>query len=105
MKKFGSIALVLVVISCGTKERLQVKAFESGGGYGYRIISDGKVIVHQQTIPALAGNRVFCNRAEALSVGNEVAKKLLNHESPAIRVTDLQRLNINTGCQGVPRVP
>lgn len=89
-----------MILSCTTNDRLQVVAFKAGKGYGYRITVDGKILVKQQTIPAIAGGKVFCNSNDAILVGTEVLKKLRNQESPVIRVEDLTRLNISTNCSG-----
>lgn len=52
------------------------------GGFGYNILIDGKMYVHQPHIPAVAGNRGFANAEAANKAATLVAYKIKNNLMP-----------------------
>jgi hypothetical protein len=94
-----SLILVLFSLACSnppnnkTGEKTGKKAvaisvepfrLDSLKGWGYEIVINNKVFIHQKYVPALDGNRVFTSREDALKVGNKVRDKLLKNQSPAL---------------------
>lgn len=81
--------------SNGAEKRLEVKAFEMHNGWGYDILIDGKVFIHQDRIPAVSGIRGFKSEADALEVGTFVARKIVNNKPPiAVKIKDLDSMKI-----------
>ena len=60
------------------KSDIQIKTFrnENLSGYGYDIILNGHVYVHQPNIPALPGNNGFATEKQAQKVAELVAYKI-----------------------------
>jgi hypothetical protein len=54
----------------------------AGHSFGYEIYSNGKVLIHQISIPGLPGNRGFTRRKDAEKVAALVTKKLEKHIMP-----------------------
>jgi Domain of unknown function (DUF4907) len=64
-------------------------------GYGYDIIVDGKLYIHQPHIPAVSGNHSFKTDADAKKAGELAAYKIRNKiMPPSITVEELDSLGI-----------
>ncbi len=65
------------------------------GGFGYNILVDGKIMVHQPNIPAVMGNRGFASADDAAKTANLVAFKLKNNiMPPSVTTTELDSIGI-----------
>jgi len=64
-------------------------------GWGYNIMANGKVYIHQDYIPAVGGKQGFKSQNDALLVGNRVIRKISHNELPAITEKDLEELGIS----------
>jgi hypothetical protein len=64
---------------------ISVQTFKTASGnWGYEIIADGKVYIHQEFIPSLEGEQPFRSKKEALKVGRAVIKKMTSHNTPTL---------------------
>ncbi len=64
-------------------------------GYGYNILMDGKLYVHQPHIPAVAGNKGFASVADAKKVGVLSKYKVEHHiMPPSLTVEELDSLRV-----------
>ena len=68
--------------------------FKTDNGWGYTITVNNKVFIKQSMIPAVEGNKGFSTQEDAAKVGQLIIDKLANHESPAVKKEDLQKLGI-----------
>ncbi len=66
--------------------------------WGYDIIIDGNIYVHQPTKPAVGGNSGFATEAEAQSVADLVISKIKNNVLPP-SVTPEEIKNLDTATQ------
>ena len=65
-------------------------------GYGYNILMDGKLYVHQPHIPAVPGNKGFASVADAKKVGVLIKYKVEHHiMPPSVSVEELDSLKIS----------
>lgn len=62
--------------------------------YGYAIYFKQKLIIKQETVPALSGDVAFKDSLQALRVMDLVIKKLNEGKSPTINTTELKELKI-----------
>ncbi len=60
--------------------------------WGYEIRIDGKAFIHQETIPALEGEKRFETREDALKVGKAVLKKMSKTHSPTLTREEILKL-------------
>ena len=76
---------------------LQVEsaAFNTSSGWGYNILVDHKIFIHQEYIPSIAGRKSFTTKDDAIKTASLVIKKIMQQKSPGISVTDLQVLKIS----------
>ena len=66
-------------------------------GFGYNILANGVVFIHQATIPSVAGNKAFETKEKAELVANLMAQKLKNNiMPPSVSKKELDSLNILT---------
>ncbi len=66
-------------------------------GFGYNILVDGTIFIHQASIPAIPGNNTFSSKEEAEKVANLMIHKLRNNiMPPSISKHELDSLNILT---------
>jgi hypothetical protein len=84
----------------GAAASVEVKTFlhntaDHSEGYGYDIVVDGKLYIHQPHIPAVAGNRSFKTDADAMKAGELVADKVRrNIMPPGLTIEELDSLGI-----------
>lgn len=63
-------------------------------GWGYNIVTDGKVRIKQEYIPAVPGKQGFKSAADAMLVGNLVVRKMTMGQWPTITVQELDSLGV-----------
>ena len=84
-------------VSSERQGKIDFKIFKKtdGSGYGYDILIDGKLYVHQPNIPAVQGNRGFASREEAKKVAELMVKKI-NRKiiPPAVSLSELDSMGI-----------
>ncbi|WP_288425292.1 DUF4907 domain-containing protein [uncultured Spirosoma sp.] len=74
----------------------QLQLFNTAAGWGYDVFSQGRLILHQPTIPGVAGERGFANESQARQVGERVISKLKGGKGlPTITPDELRDMNIS----------
>jgi hypothetical protein len=62
--------------------------------YGYEILMDGRLYIHQPTIPGLPGNTGFNDKETAMKVADLVISKIKKNEMPpSVTAEELKKLN------------
>ncbi len=94
------------IVSAGdtlTPQKVSVEIFSNDTtadaslkGYGYNILMDGKLYVHQPHIPAVPGNKGFGSDVDAKKAGNFIKYKVEHHiMPPSVTVEELDSLHIS----------
>lgn len=66
-----------------------------GLGWGYQILKDGKLLIDQQNIPAVQGNKYFVSKEDAEKTANFILEKIKKgFFPPTLSVEELDSLNI-----------
>ena len=73
---------------------VELKPFQTSRGWGYNILSDGKVFIHQDVIPAIGGYRMFKTREDALKVGQVVYERALKNEVPMVTAKEVREMGV-----------
>jgi hypothetical protein len=73
---------------------LQAVPVKTPFGWGYNIMADDKIYIHQDYMPAVPGKQGFKSSEDALLVGRRVIQKITRNELPAITEKDLQELGV-----------
>ncbi len=106
IKKNWSLLLLLLVVcvvsvnfaskkKSSDKIRLSVKTFSMNNGWGYDVLSNDSIYIHQQYIPVIEGNRAFVNENQARIIGSLVIKKLKEKKLPIISLKELDSCKIS----------
>lgn len=76
--------------------KLTYKIIDAAGKtYCYDVYADGKLMIHQSSIPGLPGNKGFATKADAEKVAQLVVKKIKNGEMPpTISIEEMQKLKV-----------
>lgn len=73
----------------------QLSLFQTSAGWGYNILSAGKPVVYQPTIPGLSGRRGFASEDQAQKAGQYVVSKLEKGQfPPTLTHSELNQLGI-----------
>lgn len=73
---------------------VQVKPIQKDWGWGYEIITNGKVYIKQEFIPVLQGHHGFQTKGQALQVGNRVVEKIEHHQLPILSLQELEQMQV-----------
>ena len=79
------------------KNALETKTFHTQQGWGYEILNNKKVYIHQEIIPGIQGRKSFVSKEEAEKVAAFVIKKMQAGKSvglPQITVQEIDSLKI-----------
>jgi hypothetical protein len=79
-----------------TKAKITTKIIPSANKtFGYDILVNGKLLVHQPSIPALPGNDGFKTKEQAKKVADFVVKKIRKNEMPpTVKTDDLKSMKV-----------
>ena len=76
-------------------DSLTYKVYKVKGGWGYDVLVNGKVYIHQPFIPAVQGGFPFRTKEDARKVAILVIEKLMTQKGmPRVRVKELQELGV-----------
>ena len=64
-------------------------------GWGYEVLVDKKIFIHQDCIPAIPSFKRFYSEAEALSVGAIVVGKIKRGHKPAVTLQEIHDAHIH----------
>jgi hypothetical protein len=106
--RFITVSMLLMQIACSNPSghkrpdadkqsitdsfSLSTFRLDKGEGYGYDILHNNQVIIHQEFIPALEGKQLFQSREDAVKIGNVVLKKIKNKKPPGITKEEVLQL-------------
>lgn len=72
-----------------------VEVFATTGGWGYSIVTNGKLLIHQPTIPGQPGIVGFASKDEAKRVGERVVEKIQKDKAlPTLTNDELRQLGV-----------
>ena len=63
--------------------------------YGYDVFADGRLMIHQASVPALPGNQGFKTKEGAIKVALLVIDKIKQGEMPpTVSIDEMKKLNV-----------
>jgi len=63
-------------------------------GWGYEILVDSKVYIHQDYIPSIPAYKRFSSESDALLIGNKMIAKIKQGKKPALSVKEIEEAHI-----------
>ncbi len=79
-------------------EPISTTIFKVENGFGYMIVSKGKILIKQENIPTIQEQKPFCSEKDANKIANLVKKKMIHKESPSITLKELEQQEIHFDC-------
>jgi hypothetical protein len=96
------IALLIIGFSIKSNKKNDEKMFRvesvpihTSAGWGYNILVDHKIYIHQEFIPAIEGKKAFSSKEDAMKTSAVAIKKLIKGKPPFITKKELDSLNIS----------
>jgi serine protease inhibitor ecotin len=89
----ATIALAIPFLYTGkTAKKIEYKTFYTTNGWGYDILIDKKLVIHQQTIPAIPEKKGFDTEEFAKRAAGSVVDKLKNNKLPTLSYAEISQL-------------
>ncbi len=81
----------------GSNERLPValRTIRLPAGWGYEVLVNDTVYIHQDCIPAINSYKQFVTETEALQIGNQVVNKIKQGQKPVVTLQDVKEAHIH----------
>ena len=108
LRPFSIVCILLAgTLACGSgsgqsnsnqttvDDYFQYRTFCTDAGWGYEILVNEVVFIHQQIIPAIQGNHSFQTEDEARKTAELVVRQLKKNESPSVTVAQLDSLRVS----------
>lgn len=73
---------------------VDLHALKMNDGWGYEVLVDKKVFIHQDCIPAIPSFKKFSSEADALAIGSRVVAKLKKGHKPAVSLQEVKESHI-----------
>jgi hypothetical protein len=74
--------------------RVDLHAVKMNDGWGYDVLVDRKVFIHQDCIPAIHSFKKFSSEGDALAIGSRVVDKLKKGRKPSISLQEINESHI-----------
>jgi len=88
----ASIPILYKYKSGATKVEYLSRTFHSGSGWGYDIVMNKKLIIHQEYIPAIAEKKEFQTEKQADAAAQLVLSKLKNNKFPTVSKAEVEQV-------------
>ncbi|HEX9509353.1 MAG TPA: DUF4907 domain-containing protein [Puia sp.] len=110
---YGLIVIVAgVLLYFGYRERVkwkkehvlvELRSIQTPKGWGYDILADGKVFIHQPMIPAISGQYSFRTKEEALAVGQKIVDRIMQGQMPVVTAKEMQDMGVAPDSTSLPK--
>ena len=89
-----SAAIWLNAFHRKTKNNISVKAltFQVVNGWGYNILVNDSVFIHQANIPVINGTQGFAKKEQAEKTAQLIINKIKRGETPVVSIFELQKI-------------
>ena len=86
------VIILIVIIYAKRGHSYEIDAFRSDHGWGYDILMNNKVYIHQPYMPAVEGQVPFNDKQSARKTARLVVNKIRKHKSPFVTKEELQTI-------------
>ncbi len=95
-KKIFIISSIALLIGIGVfsffrfnEKDYTIKVYQVENGWGYDILLNKKALIHQEIIPAIAGQQAFPNKKSAKAAASLVVEKLEKNKIPGLSAEEV----------------
>jgi hypothetical protein len=64
-------------------------------GWGYDILVKDTLFIHQESIPAIEGNKPFSSKSQAMEAASLLISKLKKGESPSFSQSEIEQIRLS----------
>ena len=87
-----SAAIWVITMKNHDPKRIESRTFKVANGWGYDILVNDSILIHQESIPVLQANQVFKNKEQAEQTAELVVQKLKKGQHPTLTKFDLDKI-------------
>ena len=88
-----AIAIPFIYIyRTNAQHSLDYKVFRANSGWGYDIVMNGKLVIHQEYIPAINKKKEFVTATQAKETALLVISKLKNNKFPTLSKREVEQI-------------
>jgi hypothetical protein len=89
-----SAAIIIITLNNnhGNQRRIEGRAFKTTNGWGYDILVNDSILIHQESIPVLQKNHPFANKDQAEKTAALVIQKIKTGQHPTLTKFDLDKI-------------
>lgn len=100
---FASLLFIIIIIAFSFRPDknnnnsmllVESSTFKVVGGWGYNILVDHKIFIHQEAVPSVGGNKIFIKKEDAEKTSAIIVQKILNRKVPSISKNELDSLHV-----------
>ncbi len=73
---------------------VELRPIQTPKGWGYDILTDGRIFLHQTMIPAIQGDFAFRTKEDALAVGRKVVDRIMAGKVPMVTAKEVQEMGL-----------
>ncbi len=90
------IAAAIVLFRTHRREHVfESRTFHQASGWGYDILVDGKIFIHQESVPATTGAMGFPSKQMAANTSELLINKMKTGKAPVVNSFDLEAIGFN----------
>lgn len=90
-----AVAITLPFYYLARTKNVDYKIFYTRAGWGYDILVDKRLVIHQECVPVLAQKKGFATEQSARAVARIVVHKLKNNQVPTLTYGELIQVSHN----------
>ena len=87
-----SAVICVVTVKSQNSKRFESRVFKVVNGWGYDILVNDRLIIHQESVPVLENKKPFTKKEEAEKTAQLVLSKLKNGKLPSLTKFDLEKI-------------
>lgn len=92
---FGLAAMaIFFIIRWQMRPEIDYRIIEIDKAWGYEILVDDQVVIHQETIPAIDSLMGFPTKEAAEITASYLVKKIKKKETPRLTLSELEKLGL-----------
>lgn len=73
---------------------VELRPIQTSKGWGYDILTDGRIFLHQPMIPAIGGDFSFRTKEDALAVGQKVVDRIIAGKMPMVTAKEVEEMGL-----------
>jgi len=90
-----SLAIALVIpffFLSYPQKKFRYKIFKKDNGWGYEVLVNKKLFIHQEYIPTLAGENIFSERSQAEKTAMLIINKIERGQLPVVTKFEIRQI-------------